>query len=98
MPNVWRGPLGAGSHHRRAEQGTDDGGSTVSIRSRLTRLEAQVRAGEFNGDVFADIERDTAHLAFFLRQGEWSPDMTPDEYRQLETDMLQILGRVPRGI
>jgi hypothetical protein len=64
-----------------------------NLNSRLTRLEARVSVREYNGDVFAVIERDTARLAFFLREGEWPPDMTPDEHHQLETDMLQILGK-----
>jgi hypothetical protein len=66
----------------------------VGIKHRLTRLESQVRAREFNrGDVFADIERYTARLEYYEQHGEWPPDMTPDERRQIERDLLQILGK-----
>ena len=63
----------------------------MGIKHRLTRLESQVRAREFNrGDVFADIERDTARLEYYEQHGEWPPDMRPDERRQVER-VLQIL-------
>jgi hypothetical protein len=70
----------------------------MGIKHRLTRLETQVRAREFNrGDVFADIERDTARLEYYEQYGKWPPDMTRDECRQLERDLLLILGKEQQG-
>jgi hypothetical protein len=65
----------------------------ANLNSRLKRLEAKVSAREFNrGDVFADIERYTARLEYYEQHGEWPPDMTPAERRQIER-VLQILGK-----
>ncbi len=90
MPAVRSGPRDDRPGYGGAER--TEGMTMANLNSRLKRLEAKVCAREFNGDVFADIERYAARLEYYEQHGEWPPDMTPDERRQIE-GVLQILGK-----
>lgn len=65
---------------------------TNQLRRKLDRLEPKVAARVFNGDVMASIERDTARLEHYHREGRWSADMSVKECERLETDLETIGG------